>query len=518
MERYQALNILAQPADMAIGLVMKTAQAAGAYEPVRDWLYQKLKKNMLAGLKKRNALEVFGLENIPDQGGALLAANHQSWLDVRVWAAACHRKIHFIAKHEFTDWPILNKVIQLSESMYLDDFSREDIIARLHEGWLVGMFPEGAIPGEGEIGRDLLEPETGLLPGRPDLVQLAVLAGVPVIPVGISGTGQAFPPEAYPNLEMPPLQKPVPITVRFGEPISFNEHSIESLDEAGIQALTRRVMESISALVDHHRCFIPMDVPLKKTDISGLKSYPATGKKAPFGALVLHGFTSHLSCVSGLEPYLRDLGLPYRFPILRGHGTSPRDLINVTADHWFQDAENALLELGEFCDRVIVCGLSMGGLVALDLGMKHPELVSNVVLIAPALKFADPLSSLSPVLSKIFTFWDSPESFHDDALAREFNKNYPVFATDAFSSLYDYAKDIEKNLKNFDRPVLIVHSRKDQVISPKAAETIFNKISTPKNAKNIAWFKKSGHEMCLDLEAEAVLETIATYIEDQSII
>ncbi|MFH1539590.1 MAG: alpha/beta hydrolase, partial [bacterium] len=70
-----------------------------------------------------------------------------------------------------------------------------------------------------------------------------------------------------------------------------------------------------------------------------------------------------------------------------------------------------------------------------------------------------------------------------------------------------------KRLPEFDRPVLILHSKKDTVIAPRAAEKIYRKIKTPRKDKTLKWFKKSGHEMCLDMEADAVLETIDQYIK-----
>ena len=49
--------------------------------------------------------------------------------------------------------------------------------------------------------------------------------------------------------------------------------------------------------------------------------------KQPYGVLIVHGFTSSLDCVSGIEPPLKALGLPTRMPVLRGHSAeSPEAL------------------------------------------------------------------------------------------------------------------------------------------------------------------------------------------------
>ncbi len=518
MERYEVLNVLAAPADMAVGLVMKSARMAGAYEPIRSWMVKLIKDNMLSGFKKKFDLEVIGAENTPAEEGAILASNHQSWLDAQVLGASSERYIHFIAKSEFTEWPLLSKFIELTEGVFIkrggDAGGVMDIVRHLRDGWLVGIFPEGSIPGEEDIGRDQLEPDTGLLKGHTGMVRMAIEAGVPIIPVGISGTGKAFPPEAYPRLETPPIQKQVPITIRYGKPIRFKETDMSTVDRDTLRTYTDQVMKKISNLVDHHRCFIPVEIPIKKPDLRGLSSLPkVAGKtKKPFGVLVLHGFTSHLNCVSGLEPFLKEMKLPYRFPILKGHGTAPHDMVGVGARDWYEDAEKALYEVYKHCEKVVVCGLSMGGLLSIELGVNHPDKISNVALVAPCLKFADPLCNFTPALAKVFKFWDSPNSFLDQELKEKRNRNYPVFATDAFASLFEYAKTMSGRLAEFNRPVLILQGKNDTVVAPKSARLIYKSISTHAASRKLLEYDDCGHEMLLDAKADKVIADIVDYI------
>lgn len=59
-----------------------------------------------------------------------------------------------------------------------------------------------------------------------------------------------------------------------------------------------------------------------------------------YGALIVHGFTSSLDCVGGLEPPIQALGLPTRVPVLRGHcAESPAALCGVTWHEMFRDCE-----------------------------------------------------------------------------------------------------------------------------------------------------------------------------------
>lgn len=219
--------------------------------------------------------------------------------------------------------------------------------------------------------RHAVDPETGLLQGRTGVVRLAMEAGVPVVPVGISGTGAAFPPEIYPRLELLELPRKVPITVRFGRPLRFSRPEGGVAEREDLRRETDRLMKALSALVDHGRSYVPTRVPV-----------PPLPRHERLGVLLLHGFTSGLRALDGLVPHLEAAGLPFRMPVLRGHGTRWEDLKGVTAADWHADAEAALLDLARDVDAVVVVGLSMGGLVALELAMNHPMRVAAVVPVA----------------------------------------------------------------------------------------------------------------------------------------
>src|SRR4051794_16351049 len=101
-------------------------------------------------------------------------------------------------------------------------------------------------------------------------------------------------------------------------------------------------------------------------------------EKKPLGVLLLHGYTSSLDTVRGLVPTLERLGLPYRMPVLRGHGTHHRDLRGVTARDWYEDAAAALDDLLQETERAAVMGLSMGGVVAINLGIRRAADLAGV--------------------------------------------------------------------------------------------------------------------------------------------
>jgi carboxylesterase len=241
-----------------------------------------------------------------------------------------------------------------------------------------------------------------------------------------------------------------------------------------------------------------------------LKAGQSETGKAPLGVLVLHGFTSDIHCVDPLVKPLDEEDLPYRLPILRGHGTRYEDMEGTSDRDWYEDAENALLDLLREVEKVVVVGLSMGGLVTLELAARHRDKVAGVVTVAAALRFADPLAGLMPVLSRFVRFLPSPNSYNDMELKKKENRNYPKFSTRAFAHLWRYSRKITKLLPSVDAPILILQSHKDQVVTPSSAQMIYDKVSL--TDRDLMWFEASGHEMFLDSERDAVIETVMAFI------
>jgi carboxylesterase len=510
VERYEVFNTFLKPADLVLQANLSLLQRAGVLAPLQDGVYWAAQRLLRLNFEAQNDLEVRGLEHVP-AGGVILASNHQSWDDVQALAAVFPRRIHFMAKEEFRRWPIMRQMIELSRSFYIDRTGADrsgftSAIEFLDAGESVAMFPEGTIPGEEDVARSAVQPATALLRGRTGVIRLAILSGCPIVPVGVSGSSSAFPPEMFPRLEVPPLPRREKITLSFGEPFypdPENRFGRQLPDSATLRQLTDTLMTKISDLVDHHRQY----VPLARFTPELLQAAP--GDEQRLGVLLLHGFTSHVKCVSGVVPYLEKHGIPYRMPILAGHGQTPADMVGVRWPDWVRDAATALDELRQTVDRVVVIGLSMGALVALELAVTRPDDVAGVVAVAPAIRFANPLAPLAGAISKVIRYFPSPKAYHDKERAKG-NENYLKFPTATFASLVEFAKELEGRLDRIRCPVRLIHSHKDQVAAPAGAELILEKLTTAD--KELIWFNRSGHEMLLDLEAEAVFPLIEEFV------
>ena len=145
----------------------------------------------LAWLLVRSAyrLQVSGIERIPPAGAALLACNHVSYVDVIVVTAACPRPIRWVIDHRIYALPVLHLLFRMLRAIPIAR-AREDpaMLARaydaiaqaLERGEVVGLFPEGRLTRDGEVGEF-----------RPGVRKVLDRTPVTVVPIALSGLWQS---------------------------------------------------------------------------------------------------------------------------------------------------------------------------------------------------------------------------------------------------------------------------------------------------------------------------------------
>jgi 1-acyl-sn-glycerol-3-phosphate acyltransferase len=135
-------------------------------------------------------LEKSGLERIPDEGPALIVANHVSFVDALVISAACPRPIRFVMDHRIFRLPVLAFVFRTSRAIPIASAKEdpammerafEEVAQALRAGDLVAIFPEGRITDTGEM-----------YPFRPGVKRILEATPVPVVPVSLRGLWGSF--------------------------------------------------------------------------------------------------------------------------------------------------------------------------------------------------------------------------------------------------------------------------------------------------------------------------------------
>jgi 1-acyl-sn-glycerol-3-phosphate acyltransferase len=179
-----------------------------------------------------------GLENIPDDGPVILAANHQSFLDDFLLPLVLKkRKATILAKadyfeHWYTRWFFKGAgcVPVRREGGSAGVAALRTAIDALKEGRLVALFPEGTRSPDGRLYR-----------GKTGVARIALEAQAPVIPVAIVGTFELWP---Y-NKKLP---KPGSTEIRFGKPLTFDRHYETPADRFVLRSVTDEIMYEIMML------------------------------------------------------------------------------------------------------------------------------------------------------------------------------------------------------------------------------------------------------------------------------
>ncbi len=135
-------------------------------------------------------LDKSGMENIPEEGPAVLVCNHVSFVDALIITAACRRPIRFVMDHNIFRNPVLNFIFRTGKAIpiasakedpQLLEKAYDEIAGALEHGDLVAIFPEGRITDTGE-----------LYPFRNGITRIIQRTPVPVVPLALRGLWGSF--------------------------------------------------------------------------------------------------------------------------------------------------------------------------------------------------------------------------------------------------------------------------------------------------------------------------------------
>jgi 1-acyl-sn-glycerol-3-phosphate acyltransferase len=175
-----------------------------------------------------------GTGNIPRRGGVIIASNHLSFLDPAAAGFITMRRVHFLARETLFDNPLFNwwgrsvGAVPVKRGR-LDLSAMKACLRHLKKGEVISLFPEGTRSRNGIIQ----DPKAGV-------GYLAANAGVPIVPVLITGSDRALPPHAA----MIRLKRVKAVAARAVEPKAF-------LNKDGgydYQAISDEVMRRIRKL------------------------------------------------------------------------------------------------------------------------------------------------------------------------------------------------------------------------------------------------------------------------------
>ena len=163
---------------------------------------------------------------------------------------------------------------------------------------------------------------------------------------------------------------------------------------------------------------------------------------------------------------------------------SLNDMKHATYDELY----SALIKECDKYDDIVLCGLSLGAVLALNYALDYPNKVKSLVLIAPQYKMPKMLLRLQNIMFKLM-----PASNFDSI---GFKKEDFISLCSSMAKL-----DFSHSLDKISCPVLVVCGEKDNV-NKKAAKELVNHL---KDAKYLE-LSNTGHEANIESSKELAVE------------
>ncbi|WP_060205868.1 alpha/beta hydrolase [Sporosarcina koreensis] len=208
------------------------------------------------------------------------------------------------------------------------------------------------------------------------------------------------------------------------------------------------------------------------------------------GVLFLHGFTGGMFEVRPFIQYVEEkTDWITSVPILPGHDF-PIDLSKVTAENWMMEAELALNRLRKECDRILIVGFSMGGIIALYLALRYK--IEKLVLLSAAAKYISPrilLADAAVLVAESVTKSFPPNTFYH--LYDYKLRNTPLHAAKEFLRV---VKMVKPYYGKITTPVCIVQGKKDGIVPFSTAGHLLRSLGSQQ--KQLIVSENGKHHIC----------------------
>jgi 1-acyl-sn-glycerol-3-phosphate acyltransferase len=178
---------LSIPELLLVAALMNAAVAVFIYSLVPEFLMRFLVWALINTLYR---IRKTGLEHIPDEGPAVIVCNHVSFVDALILGGNIRRPVRFVMYYKIFRIPVLNFIFRTAKAIPIAGGKEDPVLmekafaeveAALKNGDVVGIFPEGALTGDGEIQTF-----------RPGIERIIAATPVPVVPMALRGLWGSF--------------------------------------------------------------------------------------------------------------------------------------------------------------------------------------------------------------------------------------------------------------------------------------------------------------------------------------
>ena len=210
--------------------------------------------------------------------------------------------------------------------------------------------------------------------------------------------------------------------------------------------------------------------------------------------------------------YLNNLGYTVRVPLLPGHERNVEHLNLVKWQEWPAKVESELTILLQNCEKVFICGLSMGGGTTLNVAARYSRQLAGIILVNPMIHVKFIPHQLAWVISRFQKFRDSVGDDIKKPGVTEYGYDHlPAVGVYQLLKMLSYTR---KRLHDVTVPVQLFHSVEDHTLPVTNTEIILKEIGS--REKQRIELINSYHVATLDYDAEIIFENSRVFIEAHS--
>lgn len=241
--------------------------------------------------------------------------------------------------------------------------------------------------------------------------------------------------------------------------------------------------------------------------IEGADAWSADGNEV--GVVVVHGFTGSPRSVRPWGEHLADAGYSVEVPRLPGHGTQWQEMNATRWQDWYAEVDRAFTRLQNKCDKVFVCGLSMGGTLSLRLAEEKGDALAGLVIVNPSVHTERLDRFLLPILHRLVPGWPG---ISNDIKKEDVDEGaYDKIPLKAMSSLSELWRLVKKDIELVHQPLTIYRSVEDHVVEPSNSEWILQNVRSPMRTEVL--LEHSYHVATLDHDAPIIFNGTVDFIK-----
>jgi carboxylesterase len=247
---------------------------------------------------------------------------------------------------------------------------------------------------------------------------------------------------------------------------------------------------------------------MKNKVLPGAGPFYFNGTK--MGILLFHGFgggtCADLRYIA--ENVYNRQGYTLHLPLLPGFGTNPEDLKQVKLYDWLESIETSFSDIRQKCEKIIVGGHSIGGVIPFLLAKTHK--IDGIFSISAPIGIKGIGPIIAPFMGLFMKYHNiGSEQFKHDTDGKWVGYNkIPINIVGKIKKLIALMRD---NLPIINCPVLLFQGRKDDQIKRRSMDYIYKNIQSRDKRK--IWLENNGHPILDSPDQSIIIKELISFIE-----